>query len=73
MRWIRVIFNFIIREIKLFELDRSDINHKRRNPATGLPMVGSVDTMGNPFGSDQESRRHDPLQRRLFLSTRHYD
>lgn len=28
------------------------IDHHSFNPATSLPMVGSVDVMGNPFGVD---------------------
>lgn len=29
--------------------------HNEINPATGLPMVGGVDTGGNPYGFDSSS------------------
>lgn len=29
----------------------TDTNERMINPATGLPMVGSVDTEGNPYGT----------------------
>lgn len=73
MQWIKSIYKFIVHGVNLCELDRSNINQTRRNPATGLPMVGGTDTQGNLFGSNQESRRHDPMQRRQFISTRYYD
>lgn len=34
------------------------VDHPSINPANGLPMVGSVDVMGNPFGTDL-SDTHD--------------
>lgn len=46
--------------------DGSAVSHTEINPATGLPMVGSigsVDVMGNPYGTDlhrlEDSSSHD--------------
>jgi hypothetical protein len=33
-------------------------DHHSINPATSLPMVGSIDIMGNPFGVDLNPPHH---------------
>jgi hypothetical protein len=37
----------------------SAIDESAINPATGLPMTGSIDVAGNSFGTDLSSHRHD--------------
>lgn len=37
----------------------SNNNDTKINPATGLPMIGSLDSMGNSFGSGASDRHHN--------------
>ncbi|HAU1387080.1 TPA: hypothetical protein KKX58_001668 [Legionella pneumophila] len=34
-------------------------NETRYNPATGLPMIGALDSMGNSIGSSASNRNND--------------
>ena len=44
--------NFSINDVNT---NNSSSIHHEINPATGLPMVGGVDTGGNPYGFDSSS------------------
>lgn len=41
--------------------DNSESSAPAINPATGLPMMGSVDTDGNPYGTDLHHHNHNAI------------
>lgn len=44
-------------------------NETRYNPATGLPMVGAMDSMGNSVGSSATDRHNDYSRRSSSYSS----
>ena len=61
--WLNSTFSFIKNGIENTRHDAhsfSEDNQSRINPASSLPMNGSVDIHGNPFGSGS-SISHDPF------------
>lgn len=50
-------------------------NQTQYNPATGLPMIGALDSMGNSIGSSTSDRNHwnDDYHRHSTYNSSSYD
>lgn len=71
MKWIKLIFKPIIWFFKNLAATNPNYqnvynhNHKNNNnetkinPATGLPMIGNLDSLGNSFGSSASDRQNN--------------
>lgn len=87
MKWIKIIFKSIVEFFKSCWVPdpnyQSNINHSSNNnnetkinPSNGLPMIGSLDSMGNSFGSsaaDRNNSYHDDYHRQNSSYTSSYD
>ena len=86
MKWIKIIFKPVIWLFDDFELvsinchntsnNRKNNNRIKINPSTGLPMIGSLDSLGNSFGSsasDRSSNVHTDYHHQSSTYTSSYD
>lgn len=87
MKFIKKIFKPIVTFFKFVAIPHPDFQNKlnqrtanknetKINPATGLPMIGSLDSMGNSIGSsasDRNNNWHDDYHRRNPSYTSSYD